>query len=125
MKILKSSPQKSAHNDSSTIIASSNSSPESSIVKDIQRKSARKMVELPGFVASATKEATILSRIRELQQEGKWNPKKIPKLNMPPKPKLHWDFVVEEMNWLSSVFLQERKSKKVRFFCFKKYISND
>ena len=73
------------------------------------------MVELPQFVASATREATILSRIRGLQQEGKWNPKKIPKLNMPPKPKLHWDFVVEEMNWLSSVFLQERKSKKVRF----------
>ena len=113
---MSSPPQKTVHNNSSILASPSTSSPESSIVKDIQRKSARKMVEIPQFVASATREATILSRIRELQQEGKWNPKKIPKLNMPPKPKLHWDFVVEEMNWLSSVFLQERKSKKVRLF---------
>ena len=32
---------------------------------------------------------------------------------MPAKPKTHWDFVVEEMNWLSGVIAQERKTKKL------------
>ena len=39
--------------------------------------------------------------------------KKIKKLDMPVKPKTHWDFVVEEMNWLSGVIAQERKTKKL------------
>ena len=38
--------------------------------------------------------------------------KKLNKIQIPPKPKLHWDYVVEEMNWLSGVIAQERKTKK-------------
>ncbi|CAB4065314.1 Helicase ssl-1,Helicase swr-1,E1A-binding protein p400,Helicase SRCAP,Probable ATP-dependent helicase PF08_0048,Helicase domino,Protein PHOTOPERIOD-INDEPENDENT EARLY FLOWERING 1,Helicase SWR1,Helicase swr1 [Lepeophtheirus salmonis] len=29
------------------------------------------------------------------------------------KPKVHWDFVLEEMSWLSSIFQQEMKAKKL------------
>ena len=39
--------------------------------------------------------------------------KKLNKIQIPPKPKLHWDYVVEEMNWLSGVIAQERKTKKL------------
>ena len=57
-------------------------------------------------------EATVLSRIHELQQQGLMA-KKLKKLEIPPKPKTHWDFVVEEMNWLSGLIVQERKHKKL------------
>lgn len=39
----------------------------------------------------------------------------------PPRPKLHWDFLLEEVMWMSSDFRQERRVKrrlarKVTFF---------
>ena len=39
--------------------------------------------------------------------------KKLKKVEVPPKPKTHWDYVVEEMNWLSGLIVQERKHKKL------------
>ena len=79
------------------------------------RKSARKMVKEPAEVLQVRKEAGILARIDELQRLGIWTGKKISKAPAPTKVKTHWDFVVEEMNWLSGVILQERKTKKVRY----------
>ena len=77
------------------------------------RKSARKMAKDPVAAARGREEAKVLGRIHELQQQGLWMSKKIKKLDMPAKPKTHWDFVVEEMNWLSGVIAQERKTKKL------------
>ena len=39
--------------------------------------------------------------------------KKLKKIDLPSKPKTHWDYVVEEMNWLSGLIVQERKHKKL------------
>ena len=80
------------------------------------RKSARKMIKDPLAATAGRREATIIARVQEMQQLGIWNSKKIPKINMPARPKTHWDYVIEEMNWLSSVILQERKTKKVNIF---------
>uniref|UniRef100_A0A0K2UA14 Helicase ATP-binding domain-containing protein n=1 Tax=Lepeophtheirus salmonis TaxID=72036 RepID=A0A0K2UA14_LEPSM len=61
------------------------------------------------------KEARILNRIQQLKKSSLWFTFE-PKKRMDPslkKPKVHWDFVLEEMSWLSSIFQQEMKAKKL------------
>lgn len=57
-------------------------------------------------------EATVMQRISELQREGLWTEKRLPKLQEPQRPKAHWDYLLEEMVWLAADFAQERKWKK-------------
>nr|CAD7201269.1 unnamed protein product [Timema douglasi] len=51
-------------------------------------------------------------RIVELQRDGLWSEKRLPKVQEPPRAKAHWDYLVEEMVWLAADFAQERKWKK-------------
>lgn len=60
----------------------------------------------------AKHEATVVARIAELRKQGLWSAKRLPKLQEPPRPKTHWDYVLEEMRWLSSDFDAERKWKR-------------
>ena len=53
-----------------------------------------------------------MQRIAELQREGLWSERRLPKVQEPPRPKSHWDYLLEEMVWLSADFAQERKWKK-------------
>lgn len=53
-----------------------------------------------------------MQRIAELQREGLWTEKRLPKLQEPSRPKAHWDYLLEEMTWLAADFAQERKWKK-------------
>ena len=76
------------------------------------RKSARKAKD-PVAAMQGRQEATVLARVHELQVAGVWASKKLNKIPAPARTKTHWDYVIEEMNWLSSVILQERKTKKV------------
>ena len=64
---------------------------------------------------SGRQEANTLARVRQLQKDGLWSDKKaLQKVSVTPtRPKTHWDFVLEEMTWLSSVFQQETKVKKL------------
>ena len=64
---------------------------------------------------SGRQEANTLARVRQLQKEGLWTDKKaVQKASVvPTRLKTHWDFVLEEMTWLSSVFQQETKVKKL------------
>ena len=48
----------------------------------------------------------------ELQKLGLWTEKRLPKVQEPPRSKAHWDYVLEELEWLSADFAQERKWKK-------------
>ena len=66
-------------------------------------------------------EAYVMQRIAELQREGLWAEKRLPKVQEPPRVKAHWDYLIEEMIWLAADFAQERKwkkaaAKKVFFF---------
>lgn len=66
-------------------------------------------------------EAYVMQRISELQREGLWSEKRLPKVQEPPRVKAHWDYLIEEMIWLAADFAQERKwkkaaAKKVFFF---------
>ena len=60
----------------------------------------------------AKHEAQILQRISQLRKEGLWSIKRLPKLVEPARPKTHWDFLLDEMTWMSTDFQQERKWKK-------------
>lgn len=53
-----------------------------------------------------------MQRISELQREGLWTEKRLPKQQEPQRPKAHWDYLLEEMVWLAADFAQERKWKK-------------
>lgn len=65
-----------------------------------------------GQIMKVRQEALVLQRIKELQMEGMWTEKRLPKLQEPQRPKAHWDYLLEEMVWLAADFAQERKWKK-------------
>ncbi|XP_075420885.1 helicase SRCAP isoform X1 [Tenrec ecaudatus] len=60
----------------------------------------------------AKHEAEIETRIAELRREGFWSLRRLPKVPEPPRPKGHWDYLCEEMQWLSADFAQERRWKR-------------
>lgn len=47
-----------------------------------------------------------------MQREGLWTEKRLPKLQEPLRPKAHWDYMLEEMQWMAVDFANERKWKK-------------
>ena len=79
-----------------------------SIVVNLPRKKKKKEV----FDGKARAEADILKRVAELQSQGLWLGKKLTK-TQEERGKYHWDFVIEEMVWLSGVVQQELKTKKM------------
>ncbi|XP_052801568.1 helicase SRCAP-like isoform X2 [Mya arenaria] len=69
-------------------------------------------------IVERAKQATqVMSRVAELRKEGLWSTRRLPKVQEPPRPKTHWDYLLEEMQWLAADFHQERKWKKT---CSKK-----
>ncbi|NWH79810.1 EP400 protein, partial [Piaya cayana] len=57
------------------------------------------------------KENQIHQRIAELRKEGLWSLRRLPKLQEAPRPKSHWDYLLEEMQWMATDFAQERMWK--------------
>lgn len=53
-----------------------------------------------------------MQRITELQRDGLWSERRLPKVQEPTRIKAHWDYLLEEMVWLAADFAQERKWKK-------------
>ncbi|KAM9330869.1 E1A-binding protein p400-like [Gastrophryne carolinensis] len=53
----------------------------------------------------------IHQRIMELRKEGLWSLRRLPKLMEPGRPKSHWDYLLEEMQWMAADFAQERMWK--------------
>ncbi|XP_074029357.1 domino helicase isoform X2 [Leptinotarsa decemlineata] len=64
------------------------------------------------IVEKAKQEAYVVQRIADLQKEGLWSEKRLPKVQDMHRTKAHWDFLLEEMVWLAADFAQERKWKK-------------
>ncbi|CAM4568323.1 unnamed protein product [Lepidochelys kempii] len=58
-------------------------------------------------------ENQIHQRIAELRKEGLWSLRRLPKLQEAPRPKSHWDYLLEEMQWMATDFAQERRWKMV------------
>lgn len=53
-----------------------------------------------------------MQRVSELQREGLWTERRLPKVQEVQRCKSHWDYLLEEMVWLAADFAQERKWKK-------------
>ncbi|XP_024084966.1 helicase domino isoform X2 [Cimex lectularius] len=64
------------------------------------------------IVERAKQEAYVMQRIGELQKDGLWAEKRLPKVHELSRTKAHWDYLIEEMTWLAADFAQERKWKK-------------
>ncbi|XP_053327520.1 E1A-binding protein p400-like isoform X2 [Spea bombifrons] len=56
-------------------------------------------------------ESHIHQRIAELRKEGLWSLRRLPKLQEASRPKSHWDYLLEEMQWMAADFAQERMWK--------------
>ncbi|KAG7492996.1 hypothetical protein MATL_G00021200 [Megalops atlanticus] len=60
----------------------------------------------------AKHEAEIEHRTLALKREGFWSLKRLSRVAEPGRPKVHWDYLCEEMQWLSADFAQERRWKR-------------
>ncbi|KAI4873498.1 hypothetical protein NFI96_032585, partial [Prochilodus magdalenae] len=60
----------------------------------------------------AKHEAEIEHRTLSLKREGFWSLKRLSRVTEPVRPKVHWDYLCEEMQWLSADFAQERRWKR-------------
>ncbi|XP_021179481.2 helicase SRCAP [Fundulus heteroclitus] len=60
----------------------------------------------------AKHEADIEHRTQALKKEGFWSTKRLSRLPEPQRTKVHWDYLCEEMQWLSADFAQERRWKR-------------
>ncbi|GBP63608.1 Helicase domino [Eumeta japonica] len=64
------------------------------------------------IVEKAKQEAYVARRVAELARAGLWTERRLPRVLEPPRPKTHWDYLLEEMAWLAQDFANERKWKK-------------
>ncbi|CAI9734305.1 helicase domino-like [Octopus vulgaris] len=64
------------------------------------------------IVERAKQEAQVMHRVAELRKDGLWSARRLPKVQEPIRNKAHWDYLLEEMQWLAADFAQERKWKK-------------
>ena len=63
------------------------------------------------IVMRARHEAEVMKAISELRKEGMWSASRLPKVQEPSRTKTHWDYLLEEMNWLATDFANERRWK--------------
>lgn len=63
------------------------------------------------IVMRARHEAEVVKSISELRKEGLWGASRLPKVREPTRTKTHWDYLLEEMQWLATDFANEKKWK--------------
>ncbi len=63
------------------------------------------------IVMRARHEAEVMKAISELRKEGLWSSSRLPKVQEPQRIKSHWDYLLEEMQWLATDFANERRWK--------------
>ncbi|XP_029294792.1 E1A-binding protein p400 isoform X3 [Cottoperca gobio] len=63
-------------------------------------------------IEQAKLESQVHQRISELRKEGQWSASRLPKLVEASRPKSHWDYLLEEMQWMAADFAQERRWKE-------------
>ena len=63
------------------------------------------------IVMRARHEAEVMRAIGDLRKEGLWSSSRLPKVHEPSRKKTHWDYMLEEMQWLAADFANERRWK--------------
>ncbi|KAM6119844.1 E1A-binding protein p400-like isoform 2-T2 [Phoenicopterus ruber ruber] len=71
------------------------------------------VILVPTPVPVQQQENEILQRITALRKEGLWSLKRLPKLQEAPRHKSHHDYLLEEMQWMATDFVQERRWKMI------------
>ncbi|CAM9136717.1 unnamed protein product, partial [Lampetra planeri] len=56
-------------------------------------------------------EAGVMERVWSLRKAGMWAPQRLPRVAEPPRPRSHWDCLLQEMEWMAEDFAQERRWK--------------
>lgn len=74
------------------------------------------------IVMRARHEAEVMRAIADLRKEGLWSSSRLPKVQEPHRRKTHWDYLLEEMQWLATDFANERRwkvnaARKVQYKC--------
>uniref|UniRef100_A0A915PWC4 Uncharacterized protein n=1 Tax=Setaria digitata TaxID=48799 RepID=A0A915PWC4_9BILA len=95
----------------STVAAHPTSSIPSATAQSTPRSSSAAGVE-SSVERVAKQEAQVLARIAELRRQGLWTASRLPMIEMPPRNKTHWDYLLEEMRWMAIDFRQERTFKR-------------
>ena len=63
------------------------------------------------IVMRARHEADVKKAIAELRKEGLWSACRLPKVVEPARKKTQWDYLLEEMQWLATDFVNEKRWK--------------
>ena len=63
------------------------------------------------IVMRARQEAEVIKSVSELRKEGMWSVGRLPKVQEPVRIKTHWDYLLEEMQWLATDFGNEKRWK--------------
>lgn len=109
-----STPAITATPTSTTVVVST--TPTTAVAAPAPAPSAPVVAAAPApadeMVEKAKQEAYVASRVAELSRAGLWPERRLPRVMEPPRPKTHWDYLLEEMAWLAQDFAHERKWKK-------------
>jgi len=87
-------------------------SPKNSIISNTLSSLKKSAEGGDDITLKANRDANILKRVHELQKEGLWAARRIGKVSEPTRIKTHWDYLLEEMSWMSNDFKEERKWKQ-------------
>jgi len=74
---------------------------------------AQKSLRTTDYMQANTEKlnVAILSRISELKEQHLWSLRQPSKQKTPPRRNVHWDYLLKEMEWLSTDIYQEKKWK--------------
>jgi len=64
----------------------------------------------------------IVNRITQLKEQGLWSLRQPAKQKTPPRRNVHWDYLLKEMEWMSTDFYEERKFKMAGAFLLAKAV---
>ena len=80
---------------------------------DVITRSAHKSLRTTDHLKnmSEKKNVAIIARINELKEAGLWSLRQPMKQKLPSRGHTHWDYLLKEMEWLSTDFYEERKFK--------------
>jgi len=87
-------------------------SPKNSIISNTLSTLKKSTEGGDDITVKANRDANILKRVHELQKEGLWAARRTAKVSEPSRIKTHWDYLLEEMSWMSNDFKEERKWKQ-------------
>ncbi|KAM9330868.1 E1A-binding protein p400-like [Gastrophryne carolinensis] len=98
-------------NNQTTNKAASTTSPRGAAAIKIQTGAQSGVTSENAQDKTVEQENLVHQRIAELRKEGLWSLRRLPKVQEPSRVKSHWDYLLEEMQWMAADFAQERMWK--------------